>query len=84
MKPCTKKRCSFVLALGMLFSLSPTTAFAQTKQTQEAETVNVGFIKDGERSTIFNQNWKFFKGDPSGAKRLDFDDSSWRGLNLTS
>ena len=82
MKPCTKKRCSFVLALGMLFSLSPTTAFAQTKQTQEAETVSVGFIKDGERSTLFNQNWKFFKGDPSGASETNFNDSSWRVLNL--
>ena len=68
MKSRTKKRCSFVLALGMLFSLAPTTAFAQTKQPQESETVNVGFIKDGERSTLFNQNWKFFKGDPSGAE----------------
>lgn len=82
MKPCTKKRCSFVLALGMLFSLAPTTAFAQTKQTQEAETVSVGFIKDGERSTLFNQNWKFFKGDPSGASETNFNDSSWRVLNL--
>ena len=82
MKPCTKKRCSFVLALGMLFSLSPTTAFAQTKQTQEAETVSVGFIKDGERSTLFNQNWKFFKGNPSGASETNFNDSSWRVLNL--
>ena len=82
MKPCTKKRCSFVLALGMLFSLAPTTAFAQTKQPQEAETVSVGFIKDGERSTIFNQNWKFFKGDPAGASETNFNDSSWRVLNL--
>ena len=82
MKPCTKKRCSFVLALGMLFSLAPTTAFAQTKQPQEAETVSVGFIKDGERSTLFNQNWKFFKGDPSGASETNFNDSSWRVLNL--
>lgn len=82
MKPCTKKRCSFVLALGMLFSLAPTTAFAQTKQPQEAETVSVGFIKDGERSTLFNQNWKFFKGDPAGASETNFNDSSWRVLNL--
>lgn len=82
MKPCTKKKCSFVLALGMIFSSVPTTAFAQTRQPQEAETISVGFIKDGERSTLFNQNWKFFKGDPVGAEKTNFNDSSWRVLNL--
>jgi beta-galactosidase len=30
----------------------------------------------------FDAAWKFFKGDPAGAERADFDDSSWRILDI--
>jgi len=30
----------------------------------------------------FNDNWRFLKGDASGAQEIGFDDSSWRELRL--
>jgi len=30
----------------------------------------------------FNNNWKFFLGDDSAAKEINYDDSKWRPLNL--
>ena len=82
MKPFHKKGSALGAALAFAITLSPTLEMAETRQVPESDTVHAGFIKDGERSTIFNQNWKFFKGDPLGAEAVDFDDSSWRGLNL--
>ncbi|MDZ4994672.1 DUF4982 domain-containing protein [Clostridium perfringens] len=82
MKQFHKKGSALGVALAFALTLSPTLVMAETRQVPESETVHVGFIKDGERSTIFNQNWKFFKGNPLGAEAVDFDDSSWRGLNL--
>ena len=69
-----------VLALSMNFT--PITTKAETKTAIEEETVYVGFIQDGKRSTLFNQDWSFFKGNPVGAEKSDFDDSSWRSLDL--
>ncbi|MEG0134135.1 MAG: glycoside hydrolase family 2 TIM barrel-domain containing protein [Clostridium sp.] len=77
-----KKGSALLLALAFGLNLTPTTVNAETKQTSNLETVQVGFIKEGERSTIFNQDWRFFKGDPSGAESIDFNDSSWRSLSL--
>ncbi|WP_283694240.1 glycoside hydrolase family 2 TIM barrel-domain containing protein [Clostridium perfringens] len=82
MQSFNKRGTALGAAIAFALTLAPTLVMAETRQIPESETVNVGFIKDGERSTIFNQNWKFFKGDPSGAEGVDFDDSSWRGLNL--
>ncbi|MGG7213266.1 glycoside hydrolase family 2 TIM barrel-domain containing protein [Clostridium nigeriense] len=77
-----KKCCALLVGVSVMTSLIPTTVKAETRQTQDAETVYVGFIKDGERSTVFNQDWRFYKGDQSGAEAVDFNDSSWRSLNL--
>jgi hypothetical protein len=30
----------------------------------------------------FNKDWKFFSGDDSLAKEVNFDDGKWRALNL--
>lgn len=88
MKPFQKKCCALLVGMSVMTSLLPTTISSavplsyETEEKQNAETVYVGFIKDGERSTIFNQDWKFYKGDQSGAEATDFNDSSWRSLNL--
>ena len=82
MRPFQKKCCALLVGMSVMTSLMPTTAKAQTRQTQDAETVYVGFIKDGERSTLFNQDWRFYKGEPIGAEAVDFNDSSWRSLSL--
>ena len=38
---------------------------------------------DGPRSTIlFDADWKFHRGDQSGAENMAYDDASWRTLDL--
>jgi beta-galactosidase len=37
---------------------------------------------DMERKQLFDYNWKFFLGDTSEAKSIDFNDTSWRSLDL--
>ena len=88
MRPFQKKCCALLVGMSVMTSLVPTTRTsaiplnAEAKQKQNAETVYVGFIKDGERSTLFNQDWRFYKGEQAGAEALDFNDSSWRSLSL--
>ncbi|TGY42394.1 DUF4982 domain-containing protein [Clostridium sartagoforme] len=82
MRGFQKKCCALLVGMTVMTSLIPTTVKAQTRQTQEAETVYVGFIKDGERSTLFNQDWRFYKGDQAYAESVDFNDSSWTSLSL--
>jgi beta-galactosidase len=35
-----------------------------------------------ERKQLFDYNWKFFQGDTASAKSKDFNDMSWRSLDL--
>jgi beta-galactosidase len=35
-----------------------------------------------ERKQLFDYNWKFFQGDTASAKSRDFNDMSWRSLDL--
>ncbi len=35
-----------------------------------------------DRKSNFDSQWRFSKGDDEGAQALDFNDSSWRALNL--
>jgi beta-galactosidase len=37
---------------------------------------------NGLRGQSFNDGWKFFKGNASGADKADFDDSGWRSLSV--
>jgi len=42
-----------------------------------------GYAQNGmERKQLFDYNWKFFLGDTSEAKSNDFNDESWRKLDL--
>jgi len=42
-----------------------------------------GYAQNGmERKQLFDFNWKFFLGDASEAKSNDFNDESWRKLDL--
>ena len=34
------------------------------------------------RNTLFNNDWKFYKGDAAGAEKVAFADQDWRKLNL--
>lgn len=39
-------------------------------------------VYNGERGTSFNDNWNFYHRDVSGAQAINFNDASWRNLNL--
>ena len=39
-------------------------------------------VLTGERRLAFNTGWQFKLGDVKGAEAVDFDDSSWRSLNV--
>jgi len=42
-----------------------------------------GYAQNGtEKKQLFDYNWKFFLGDDSAAKANDFNDASWRSLDL--
>jgi beta-galactosidase len=34
------------------------------------------------REVSFDEGWRFLRGNASGAARVDFDDSSWRTVDL--
>ena len=37
---------------------------------------------DGARGKSFNDGWKFYRGDASGAEQTTFNDTSWRSLSV--
>jgi len=39
-------------------------------------------VTSPRQTQLFDRNWKFFLGDAPGANQPDFDDSSWRRLDL--
>lgn len=82
MKLFYKRSASIIAALALSMNLTPSITNAESKVVVEEETVNVGFIREGQRSVLFNQDWRFFKGNPTDAEKTDFDDSSWTGLDL--
>ena len=84
MKILQKKYCALLLGATMLTSLVPTTnVFAvENNNTEAVERVYVDSIKEGERSSLFNSNWRFYKGDLEEAKDVNFNDSSWEAIDL--
>lgn len=48
----------------------------------EPEDVYVDIIASGERSALFNDNWKFYRGDMDNAASPSLNDSSWESVDL--
>ena len=48
----------------------------------EEETIPVNGAISEERSSNFNEGWKFYLGDSNTAQNTDFIDSSWTDINL--
>ena len=47
------------------------------------ENINeVILAKEGRSEILFDEDWRFFRGDTAGAEKVKFDDSSWRRLDL--
>ena len=79
-----------VLAAGMVI---PSMAFAagpavrvgsdsSVQMSSEPEAVYVNSYDGAVRSESFNDNWKFYLGDASGAEEPGFNDSTWEQVNL--
>lgn len=78
------------LAAGMVipsmsFAAGPSVRVGSDSDVQmssDPEAVYVNNYSGTERSENFNDNWKFYLGDASGADTPAFDDSSWQAVNL--
>ncbi|MGE5805481.1 MAG: beta-galactosidase, partial [Ignavibacteria bacterium] len=44
--------------------------------------MNIKAQENIQRKQFFDYNWKFFLGDSPSASALDFDDKTWRNLDL--
>jgi beta-galactosidase len=50
--------------------------------SSSAQNEPVTDVFNGGRGSTFNDNWKFFRGDASGAYNVGFNDASWRKLSV--
>ena len=85
MKKSWDKKISAALTATLLLSVAPVNILAKPDDsiTQSTpEDVFVDIIGEGERSTLFNENWKFHRGDVANAQNVDFNDTSWENVNL--
>ena len=91
------RRALAALATGaMIFSATPVAAIAEgaadtpeirsqssMQMSSVPEVVYVNNVGDtGSRTQGFNDNWKFYLGDASGAEAQAFDDSTWEYVTL--
>lgn len=67
---------TFVL-VGGLYGNAPVAA-----NKPETEKSITAVCKQAEREMNFNENWKFHLGDTAGASARQFNDRSWRTINL--
>ena len=78
------KRKSSIILSAILLCLSSLNLHAQYIETHDGKAVkNVPlseYVQD--KTQLFNFGWKFQLGNPEGAEKADFDDSSWRQLDL--
>ena len=64
--------------------LDPTLRSTSTTQMASTpETFYVNSVNDAtERTQSFNENWKFYLGEATGAQQAAFDDSTWENINV--
>lgn len=80
----SRKLCAAV-TMSLLLGATSTGVVANTntKMVQsDVEEVLVDIIGDNQRSTLFNDSWKFHRGEVKGAQNVDLNDSSWDGVDL--
>lgn len=73
-----------IIAMALSLALPPVTVHAQYIEKQEGAVkanVPVSDFTDYKHK-LFNFGWRFCLGNPEGAESIDFDDSSWRTLDL--
>jgi len=52
------------------------------QMSSEPEVIYSSVIKGENRTQSFNDNWKFYLGNAEGAEVKNYDDSSWRNVDL--
>ena len=79
----TNRLLALALALIMVVSMFPATAFAAGQTiVGNPEQVMLGADAAAQRVNDFNMGWKFYLGDNSNASNQNFDDSAWDNVNL--
>ncbi|MBX7292788.1 Ig-like domain-containing protein [Clostridium chauvoei] len=76
-----KKIIATILSTLLITTSSGITTFAEIIGREGNGIVN-NINKESQRKILFNDGWTFNLGDVPAAKEKDFDDSSWRSLNL--
>ena len=88
-----KRVGAMAMAAALTLGMVPATAYAagplvrvasdsDVQMSSDPEAVYVNSYSGTERSENFNDNWKFYLGDASGAEDPGFNDSSWEQVNL--
>lgn len=52
------------------------------KSDKKAQIDELTFATEGRSEILFDEGWKFFRGDSAGAESIRFDDSDWSTLDL--
>ena len=55
---------------------------SSVQMSSDPDAVYVNSYTGTARTENFNDNWKFYKGDASGAENPAFNDSTWEQVNL--
>lgn len=78
-----KKTARDIFALAALLCISngANAQYIEEVKGNVQPNTAISLIKN-QQPTLFNFGWRFTLGNPSGAEKPDFDDSSWRSLNL--
>ncbi len=71
----------FVVMLSSI-TIIPIKSNSNNVTYSDLETFYVDILKEGERSSLFNDNWKFNLNDVSNAYETTFNDASWQSVTL--
>lgn len=85
MKQRLKKLLAVILSAAMCMPVFPAEAAiaAESGGVIFNEPESVGVTELGsERSTLFNEDWKFFLGESNSAQDVNFNDSTWENVTL--
>jgi beta-galactosidase len=69
-------------ALKAVVMLAAAPLAGQTAGTTQVSSARSSAAVENKRGQRFDDGWRFFRADASGAERPDFDDSAWRRLDL--
>lgn len=75
------RRFIFTSLFLAAFSLNGSAQYVEKKEAAVVENAPLSTFRN-HQSQLFNFDWRFQMGNPEGAEKPGFDDSSWRTLDL--